>query len=337
MQRIWLIAILLLALLAACQSDDEDSTPTDTDTPTDVTLFVSFIPSVQFAPVYAAIENGYFADEGLNVTVEHSFNEADGVDRIAVNDLQFGLISGEQILIARSTGRPLVYVYEWYHNFPVGVVASAESDITAPQDLAGRTVGIPGPFGASYMGLRALLSNADLSEDDLTLNSIGFTAPETLCAGEVEAAVVYLSNEPLTIEENCFPVNVIRISEYVELISNGLVTNETTLEEHPERVAGMARGLQRGIQWTLENPQAAFDLSVENFVPDLPEEEYDTQRQVLENSLLIWESPDPGMTTLDRWERTQDALLAAGLMEEPLDDLNAAYTNEFLPQNRDDS
>ncbi|MFP4320986.1 MAG: ABC transporter substrate-binding protein [Anaerolineales bacterium] len=327
--------VLLVLAIAACDPSTDENGGSD-DEAIDVTLFVSFIPSVQFAPVYAAIENGYFADAGLNVTVEHSFNEADGVDRIAINDLQFGLISGEQVLIARSTGRPLVYVYEWYHNFPVGVVAPADSDITAPEDLVGQDVGIPGPFGASYMGLRALLSANNLSEDDLNLNAIGFTAPETVCAGEVDAAVVYLSNEPLTIQENCFDVNVIRISDYVELISNGLVTNETTIEDHPERVAGMARGLQRGIAWTLDNPDAAFDLSVENFVQDLPEDEYETQRQVLENSLVIWQSPDPGATIRERWERTQQALLAAGLLEEPLDNLDAAYTNDFLPQNRDD-
>ena len=93
----------------------------------EVTLFLSFIPSVQFAPIYVAIENGYFAEEGIEIELEHSFNEADGVDRIAVNNLQFGIISGEQVIVARGAGKPLVYVYEWFHDFPVGIVAPADS------------------------------------------------------------------------------------------------------------------------------------------------------------------------------------------------------------------
>lgn len=317
-----LIVILLLAVpLTHAQEDDL----------TDVTLFVSFIPSVQFAPIYAAIEQGYFAEEGIRVEVEHSFNEADGVDRIAVNDLQFGVISGEQVLIGRGAGKPLVYVYEWFHNFPVGVVAPADADITTPDDLRGKKVGIPGPFGASYIGFRALLGVSDIDELELQVESIGFTAPEAVCQGTVEASVVYITNEPLTIEQNCFDVTVISISDYVDLVANGLVTNETTLEEKPELVAGMVRALQRGVLYVFENPQDAFDLSVENYVVDLPESEYDTQRIVLDNSITLWQSDALGQTNADRWENTQAILLDIGLMAEPLDDLSAAYTNEFVP------
>jgi NitT/TauT family transport system substrate-binding protein len=307
---------------------------TTAQTEREITLFVSYIPSVQFAPIYTAIENGYFADEGLKVTVEHSFNEADGVDRLAVNDLQFGIISGEQVILGRSTGKPLVYVYEWFHQFPVGVVAPAESDIREPQDLVGKRVGIPGPFGASYIGFRALLGVNELEELDMQVESIGFTAPEAVCTGRVEAAVVYISNEPLTIETNCFSVNVISISDYVNLVANGLVTNEETLENEPDLVVGMVRALQKGVQAVFDDPDAAFTLSVKNYVLDLPQEEYATQRQVLDNSIALWKSDDLGATNLERWETTQAVMLDIGLLDAPLDDLEAAFTNDFLPQNR---
>jgi len=281
-----LILVVTLIPLAGASAQDE----------TDVTLFLSFIPTVQFAPVYVAIENGYFAEEGISLTPEHSFNEADGVDRIAVNDLQFGIISGEQVIVARGAGKPLVYVFEWYHDFPVAIVTPADSGIEEPADLADKKVGIPGPFGASYMGFTAFLAENDLSEDDLTLESIGFTAPESVCEGVVEAAVVYVANEPLTIEENCFPVTVIRISDYANLVSNGLVTNEETIENNPDLVAGLVRALRRGVEFTLENPDDAFTISIENYVLDLPEDEYETQRQVLENSLALWASDELGIT-----------------------------------------
>lgn len=325
MRRMWRVILVLSLLVAGGVSAQENET-------TDITLFVSYIPSVQFAPIYAAIENGYFAEQGIQVTVEHSFNEADGVDRIALNDLQFGLISGEQVIIGRGVGKPLVYIYEWFHNFPVGIVAPAESDINAPRDLAGKKLGIPGPFGASYMGLRAILAEADLTELDLQLESIGFTAPEAVCQGTVEAAVVYISNEPLTIEQNCFAVSVIHFSDYVDLVANGLVTNEDTLENNPELVAGMVIALQKGVEFVIENPEEAFTLSVENHVQDLPEAEYETQARVLANSIELWESEDLGMTDPQRWLNTQEVMLEIGFIQSPLDDLEAAYTNEFLPK-----
>jgi NitT/TauT family transport system substrate-binding protein len=328
MKTLLLLTFLLSLVLVPVTSAQDEMT--------DVTLFLSFIPSVQFAPIYAAIENGYFAEEGINLTVENSFNEADGVDRLAVNDLQFGIISGEQVIVARGAGKPLVYVYEWFHSFPVGIVAPADSGIEEPADLVGKKVGMPGPFGASYMGLRALLAANGIDELELQLEAIGFTAPENVCQGNVQASVVYISNEPLTIEQNCFPVNVIRISDYVDLVSNGLVTNEETIADNPELVAGMVRALQRGVMFVMENPDEAFDLSVKNYVVDLPEAEYDTQRQVLDNSIELWRSDDLGATDPVRWETTQQIMLDIGFIQEPLDDLTAAYSNDFLPQKADE-
>jgi NitT/TauT family transport system substrate-binding protein len=300
---------------------------------TRVKLFMSYIPSVQFAPIYVAVERGYFVDEGIEVEFDNSFNEADGVERIARNELQFGLISGEQVVLARANGRPLVYVFEWYHNFPVGVVSPADLNITQPADLAGKIVGMPGPYGASYIGLRALLNVAALQESDLReLRSIGFTAPENVCEHKVEAAVVYIANEPLTIEQDCFPVNVMRVSDYATLISNGLVTNDETIRKNPQLVRGMIRAIQRGLTDVLAAPDAAFDVSVPKYVADLPEDQYATQRQVLQNSLDLWQSDRLGHTDSAAWETTQEILIQTGLLAYPLDDLSACYNMDFLSE-----
>ncbi len=321
------LAALLIVAYALSREDGES------DGRTKVALFMSYIPSVQFAPVYVAAERGYFAEEGIDIAFENSFNEADGVERIANNDLQFGLISGEQVLLARANDRPVVYVFEWYHRFPVGIVSPADLNITKPEDLKGRIVGIPGPQGASYMGLRALLNAAGMSEDDLgELRSIGFAAPENICEGKVEAAVVYIVNEPLTIQQQCTEVNVIEVSDYATLVSNGLVTNEQTIREKPDLVRGMVRAVQRGLADVIADPDAAFEIAVTKYVKDLPEDQYDTQRQVLLNSIELWRSDELGRTNPDAWQTTQDILIQAGLLDAPLDDLSACYNMDFLSQ-----
>ncbi|MBN1681822.1 MAG: ABC transporter substrate-binding protein [Anaerolineae bacterium] len=332
-QLLIIAVIITAAVIAAFMLGSENDGDNESQDLTPVTLYMSFIPSVQFSPVYVAAERGYFKDEGIAISLEHSLNEADGVERIASNNLQFGLISGEQVVLGRGKNRPLVYVFEWFHSFPVGIVSPVDADITEPADLAGRVVGMPGPFGASYIGLRALLKAADLTEDDLgELFSIGFTAPETVCEGTVEAAVVYIVNEPLTIEQDCTPVNVIKVSDYVTLVSNGLVTNETTIREQPDLVRGMVRALKRGVEAVLADPDAAFDIAVKNYVTDLPEDQYVTQRRVLENSLGLWRSDNLGLTDPAAWDATQTILIETGLLDAPLDDLSAAYDMDFLPE-----
>ncbi len=77
------------------------------------------------------------------------------------------------------------------------VVAKSEQGIRTPQDLAGKRIGLPGLFGANYIGLRALLSSAGLAESDVTLDSIGFNQVEALVADQDQAVVGYAANEPI--------------------------------------------------------------------------------------------------------------------------------------------
>lgn len=335
-RRVMLLTVFVVivgALLGAAYTLSQESSEGDGEGTMPVTLFMSYIPSVQFAPVYVAVERGYFADEGIAITLEHSLNESDGVERIGSNNLKFGLISGEQVVLARGNRRPIVYVFEWFHRFPVGVASPVDLNITSPEDLAGRIVSIPGPWGASYVGLRALLNAGGLSEADLSeLRAIWYTAVDNVCQGQVEAATIYVVNEPLEIEQQCgIEVNVLSVSDYATVVSNGLVTNEQTIRDRPELVRGMVRAMSRGIADTLADPDAAFAISVPEYVSDLSDEARQTQRQVLTNSLELWRSDDPGRTNPAAWDATQEILLQVNLLDSPLDDLAACYDMRFLP------
>lgn len=242
----------------------------------DLTFFLPFIPNIQFSPVYAAIANGYFADEGLNVTIEYG-DENVAVELLAVNELQFGMISGEQVILARGGGRPVVYVYEWFQQFPIGIVIPDTSGIETVGDLAGRRVGIPGLFGASYSGLIALLGANDLAETDVQLQAIGFVAPDVVCAGGVEASVVYVNNEPLQIQQRANAgqcgeitrVTVLRVAEYADIVANGITTNAETIEDDPELVAAVVRAFDSGLRDAINNPARAY-LASSAFVEGLP-------------------------------------------------------------------
>jgi NitT/TauT family transport system substrate-binding protein len=254
-------ALLILLLLAAV-------TPGVSAQPVEQTFFLTFIPNVQFAPLYVAIEKGYFADAGVNFTLQYG-EEPVGVDLIGADVMKFGIISGEQVIQARSMQRPVVFVYEWFQQFPVGVVVAEDSDIRSVADLAGRKIGIPGPFGASYSGIVALLRAHGMTESDVVLDSIGFAAPEVFCKGAVEAAVVYINNEPLQIQRraeagDCGSITGVRVfpvSESVDIVSNGVVTNEATIESDPQLVQGVVSAFNQALQDVINNPAEAFLLS----------------------------------------------------------------------------
>ncbi|MGV8026173.1 MAG: ABC transporter substrate-binding protein [Anaerolineaceae bacterium] len=319
--------LLMVLLLTSCREAPE---PAAQDL-TPVTLPVGYIPNVQFAPMYVAIEKGYYREQGLDVSMDYNM-ETDSVALIGAGNLEFAIVSGEQVLLGRAQGLPVVYVMAWYQEFPVGVAALAESGIKEPADLVGKKVGIPGLYGASYIGLRALLQANGLQESDLTLDSIGYTQTEALINGLEDAVVVYVSNEPLKLESEGYSVNVLRASDYLDLVANGLVTSESMIKEHPEMVRGMVAATLKGVAYVSEHPDEAFEICKKyvDTLASLSPAEQAVQRQVLEASIPMFAIEKNGATNLQAWQNMQEVLLQMGLMSKALV-LEKAFTNEFLP------
>jgi NitT/TauT family transport system substrate-binding protein len=307
-------------LLSACSNQAE---PSQT-----IRLPMGYIPSVQYAPFYVAVERGYFAEVGIELEFDYSF-ETDGVALVGAGELPFAVVSGEQVLLARAQGLPVVFVAAWYQDYPVAVVAKAESGIQDASDLEGKRIGLPGLFGANYIGLRAILNAAGVAEENVTLDSIGFNQVAALAADQVEAASVYLTNEPLQLEALGYEVNVIRVADYVNLAANGLLTNEQAIAEDPDLVRAFVGAFMRGVADTIADPDAAYEIS-KGYVEDLDQADEAVQKQVLALSIELWQAERLGEAQPAAWENMQAVLLNMDLISVPLD-LNAAYTNEFLP------
>lgn len=322
--KVFLVASLLAMLVAGCAGGQ-----TDQQTRAQVRLPMGFVPNVQYAPFYVADARGYFDEAGIDITFDYSA-ETDGIALVGSGELPFTLASGEQVLLARQQGAPVVYVFAWWQDFPVAVAAPTELGLESPADLAGLAVGLPGRFGASYIGLRALLSVAGLTEDDLQLESIGFNQVEALATGQVEAVVVYANNEPIQLRAQGFDIDVLRVSDHVELASNGLVTNETTIAENPDLVRAMVAAIDRGLQDTLADPEAAYTIS-QDYVEGLAEADRQIQMEVLLTSIAFWQAERLGEANAQAWVNMQQLLLTMEMLTEqqPLGD---AYTNQFLPE-----
>ena len=317
MKRFFLFLLVLFVAITACS--DDKSTEIQR-----IRLPMGFIPDPQYAPFYMAVDRGYFAEEGIEIEFDYSF-ETDGVALVGANELPFAVVSGEQVLLGRAQGLPLVYVMEWFQRFPIAIVSKASAGIERPEDLNGRHVGLPGFFGASYVGYAGLLSANGLTPDDVNGEDIGFTQVESLVTDRVEAVVGYANNEPVQLATLGEDVNVLYVADYIDMVANGIVTNETTIAENPELVEGFVRALLRGLADTLTNPNEAYNVS-KDFVDGLEE----SRKPVLMASLDMWQADKLGMSDEASWQTMQDVMLAMGFLEEPVAGLSAVFTNEFV-------
>ncbi len=291
---------------------------------------MGYIPSVQFAPFYVATERGYFREAGLDITFQYGF-ESDLLKLVGTNELPFMIGSGEEVILGRSQDLPVRYVMRWYRKFPVVLFAKQSSGITAPRDVEGKRVGIVGLFGASYVGWQALVYGAGIDASRVQLQSIGFTQAAAVSQNQVDAALDYVVNGPVQLRLAGEPVNIIPVSNYIDLPSNGIITNEKMLRERPEVVRALVGAAVRGLRDTLADPDAAFEASL-RAVPEAGGPATATSRAIFDESVRLWqaESGQLGRSDPASWEKAAEFMQKMGLVDRrvPATDL---FSNDYLP------
>ncbi|MBK9006254.1 MAG: ABC transporter substrate-binding protein [Anaerolineae bacterium] len=322
-RKLVLLMLGLSLMLTACGKPNVEN-----EALTHIRLPMGYIPNIQYAPFYVTVEKGYFKDAGIEIEFDYKF-ETDGVALVAAGELPFAVVSGEQVLLARAQGLPVTYVAAWYQQYPVSVVAKSEANVLVPQDLKGKKIGLPGLFGASYIGLRALLAAGKLTEADVTLDAIGFNQVELMAAGQQDIVVGYAANEPLQLRAQGIAVTELRVADYAQLAANGLLASEKVIAENPELARAFVDAFLKGLQYTIDRPDEAFEIS-KAYIPNFSELDADVQKQVLEVSIEQWKAERLGYSDPQAWENMQNVLLEMGLIAEPLD-LSKAFTNEFVP------
>lgn len=347
------IVVVGMALPAGCGNPTPMPVPTNTapfasttaqptsGALTHVTIALGFNPDVQFTPFYVALSKGYYRDEGLDVSFKHGIVE-NLVTQLGTGagDVNFAVVSGDELIPARVQGIPVKYVMTWYRQYPVAAASIMGKGplLKSPADLKGKVVGVPGPFGATYTGLQALLKSGGLKLGDVQLKSIGFTQAASLATGQVDVAMVYAANEPTQLRSQKLEVSTLPVSSYAQLASNGLATNDKTISSNPDLVQRVVRATLRGIQTTIDQPDASFQDALKQ-IPDIGNDQSksDLQLQILKETIKLMQpkAGDPaanhplGWIDTDVWTATQDALLDFKVIPQKAD-INSMVTNQFV-------
>ena len=345
--------MLALTLLAACGDDDDDddepdsqATATATDVeatstateeplePAEVTFVAGFRPqaNLPFVGAYVAQEQGFFADEALEVNIEHDTSgQGEAVRLLVAGEIEFTTADAAVVMQRRADpGLPMIAIAQIGQVGQQGYAVKADSGIETPADWAGKIVGFKG--AAPPPDLFAILDANGLSEEDIELVNIGFD-PRVFVEGQVDVYPLFLSNEPYTIEgELATPITIFEAADYdIPTLGLTYVTSEDYAADNPEVVTRFLRAVVRGINWAIENREEAVEI----VLLYAPEEDPEKMRFMLdaeiEDATVGAGAEGVGLFDDERWLALYEVLLTYDALATEIDP-NAAYDPSFVDE-----
>jgi len=277
--------LILILILAACQAPAAVSEAPAELRP--VTLLLGYRPDVQFAPFYVAQQEGFYADAGLEVTIEHK--QAPDVQRlVADGQAEFGVADATDVMIARTSGIPIRYVSTLYQGFPVALIGEAADVLSDPAGLAGMTIGTPGKFGSSWHALLALLDAGGIGEADVTIREYPqFNQVDGLSNGDVDLITGFRNNEPLRLEGRGMDVGLLTVDDVAPLPGPGVIVGDDLLADDPELVRAFVQATAAAQAAVIADPDLGF-AAAEAAVPTIAEDP-EVARAVLDATVELWE------------------------------------------------
>ena len=334
------IAVAIGPMLAAC-SDDDDGGNGDL---TEVKLQLQWLPQAQFAGYYAAVEQGYFEEEGLDVEIIPSGGDIVPQDALANGDVDYAIAWVPKVLGSIEQGANLTNVAQIFQRSGTLQVSWADSGIEDVSDFEGQRIGSWG-FGNEWEIFAAMAAEGlDSTTVDIVTQDFNMNA---FLQGDIDAAQAMTYNEYAQLLEAVNPdtgelytpedFNVIAYEDTEGAMLQDAIWADTERledEEYADTTVAFLKAVIKGWAFVRDNVEEAAQITIEAGSSWGPSHEL---WMANETNKLIWPA-DNGIGVIDEaaWDQTVEGALAAVneqdqhlITEEPP---SSAYTNEYIEQ-----
>ncbi len=298
--------------------------------------FVQPSPSaINSFPVFVAIGEGFFEDEGLSVTVEAINGSGAVLQALSAGQAHFGRPGPGPLIAARSRGVDAVHIYNVAARSNFGIAVPEDSAVQSVEELKGKVIGTGTADGAEVGFARNVMSGAGMTAGtDFEFLTVGDGGPATAAFlnGEIDAYSASTADTAI-LNQRGMAVRDITPAEFGRFFGNGIATMADTIENDRELVEAWSRAFARGHAFALDDANREKVLA--HLAAGNPQEGEDKEFQsalfdaVRSKTIPTDEAAHGGWYPEEVWQEWQDALVAGGEISAPLDDLGAAWTNEF--------
>ncbi|GBO51486.1 hypothetical protein APA_450 [Pseudanabaena sp. lw0831] len=287
LNRILLIAVST-ALLAACNSappsttsttsGDKTTAPTTASSPqtgsTDkkekqkIRVQLPFLKQSLDAPLIWAIEKGYFAEEGLDVSYERGFGNADTISKLGTGkyDMAFSDVYNAMEFNDKNPNDKILAVAFYQNKAPFSIVTFKANGIKTPADLVGKKLGAPAGDGPRKL-FPLFAKEIKISPDSVTWDTMEPKLRETfLLQGKVDAVSGFYTSVIPSLIKGGKTMDDIQIFFYdefgLDFYGNGILVKQDFMNKNPEAIKSFLKAYFKGMQEVVKDPSAALDLVV---------------------------------------------------------------------------
>ncbi|WP_028314537.1 ABC transporter substrate-binding protein [Desulfatibacillum aliphaticivorans] len=319
-------AIILTALLAIASCTSQEEKPP----PDPVTIQLKWVHQSQFAGFYVAKEQGYYAEENLDVSFLAGGNDVDLAKSVISGQAQFGVFAPEDVMIKRSQGAPLKAIAAIYRRSAVVYLSEKNSGILRPQDFVGKTIAAAGSAGGVRdfeLQFNSLIKIYGLEPSQMHMLEYD-PSYKGFINGDIDVTAAYLTGGVIKLQEKGVKFNIIWPGDFgVKSYSDVFVTTDALIKEKPELVQRVLRATLKGWRTAIGNPEAA----VQDVMKYAKVKDIKVQTGMMEAQIPLIHTGEHhiGWMKEDVWRAMCDRLYEQKILPTPLD-VKSVFSMEFL-------
>ena len=310
-----LLVVLAGLVLAGCGGGS--STATTTASAQKVTLQLNWTHEPEFVGYYIAQSKGFYADEGLKVTILEGGTDGPGWQSLLDGKADFAISSFEEQQKLLAEGRPTVALFTVFQIPPLVMFALQESGIREPRDMVGKRIGIKNEYWRKIA--RETLANAGVDPTSVQEVDVKADQMSLLYEDKVDVWMGYAHAEPVEAEvaghkvANVYPADF-GVGGYEGL----LLADQETIDRRADTVTRFVRASQKGWVYAIQHPDEAAEVMTEWRSAGLEFEKLAVRALV---PLVDVPQADVGWIDQDRWRQ---------LMGDAYDADRPGFTMRFL-------
>ena len=232
---------------------------------TKVSIVLKWVTQAQFAGYFVALKKGYYAKEGLDVTIQPGGPDILPEQVVEKGTATFGLDWLPSLLIQREHGQDLVNIAQFYQTTGMRLITYKTSGIKSPKDFKGKKIGV-WQFGTKYQFLAWMAKLGYNPDKDMTVIHQGFEM-NTFLAHKMDLASAMTYNELGVVLESGVKMSQLNVFDYgqagVSMLEDGLYARGDYLKAHPDVAVKFLKASILGWQDVVKDPAGAAQIVVD--------------------------------------------------------------------------